>query len=611
MMMAKETDTNLCIREQLHPINDKDTAQDYTVKKKNVSQRNTMEKHHLKMIFIICCIILCPESIESASVPDSSSQPSVALPQLQVQQQQQQQPGGENGGLHENEDLSPHSHQQEILTTPRSMTSIPTSAASLPSKSLNSNTNTGLSVETANASTNEGQTTKEESQTKTPTKVDDDTKTNPKILFLIKLLFITYYGSLGALMPYLPVYYKSLGHSGQAIGLLGAVKPLTTFIVAPMWGMISDYYQNPSLILQITFITSLVLQLLLPMRNEVNYLMGLVFVTALFNAPVKSLIDSMVMNKLSTSERGQYGRLRLWGQLGFGLGSSMVGFAMSKSTSTTATEPITAKIVNNVMDATMEAGAPSDQVTKIAALQSMSNLITTTIDKLWSLKGYQLAFLAYGLMSIPAFIAMKSFQRINHDNDVQTIDNEPAQTVQKGEKGNPKILQGLNMLLHNSDALLFFSLVFVVGTTSGIIENFAYVRISEVGGTGKEMGLCRLVSSLCGAPMFWFSGPLTSLLGADRVLVLTLISYIFRFLNYALMKHPLHALPAEGMRGIAFAAFWSTGTVFAHKISPPGMSTTMVSSVRRKSLNLVSWRELHFDTLTSFRLFNNRSSLCS
>jgi MFS_1 like family len=48
-----------------------------------------------------------------------------------------------------------------------------------------------------------------------------------EILLWIRLLFLCYYGSLGSLMPYLPVYYDSLGHGGAIIGLLGAVKPAT------------------------------------------------------------------------------------------------------------------------------------------------------------------------------------------------------------------------------------------------------------------------------------------------------------------------------------------------------------------------------------------------
>ena len=141
-------------------------------------------------------------------------------------------------------------------------------------------------------------------------------------------------------------------------------------------------------------------------------------------------------------------------------------------------------------------------------------------------------------------------------------------------------MHGLRLLFTNTDALLFFFLVFVVGTSSGVIENFAYVRMREVGGAGREMGLSRLLSSAAGAPMFWFSGPLTERLGADRVIVLALASYVIRFYLYAAMTNPYHGLPAEALRGVTFAAFWSTGTIYAHRISPPGMSTTMVSFSR-------------------------------
>lgn len=402
---------------------------------------------------------------------------------------------------------------------------------------------------------------------------------NPRLANMIRLLFITYYGSLGALMPFLPVYFHSLGHGGQAIGLLGAVKPLTTFIVAPIWGIISDYSKSPNFILQLTFCTSFFLQLLLPLRDDVRYLIGMVFLTAVFNAPVKSLIDSMVMDKLDESDRSQYGKLRLYGQLGFGLGSSAVGTWISKlSEYSKSSVPAPTKdiLAKNVMNVVVEAGASaaaSEEITK-TALELISNWLSSTVKDISKIRGYKLAFLAYAFLSIPTFFCMRAFQQFeaveNKDSAVEKSD-EKEETLPR-----PSVLQGIKLLLHNNDAILFFFLVFVVGTTSGIIENFAYVRVREVGGTGKEMGICRLVSSLSGAPMFWFSGSLTKRFGADRVLVLSLLSYVVRFLFYAFMKHPYHALPAESLRGITFAAFWSTGTVFAHKISPPGMSATML-----------------------------------
>ncbi|GAX27539.1 hypothetical protein FisN_13Hh378 [Fistulifera solaris] len=379
-------------------------------------------------------------------------------------------------------------------------------------------------------------------------------------------------------MPYLPVYYDSLGHGGQIIGLLGAVKPATTFILAPVWGLLADQLQNPFLILQLTFLVSLVGQLLLACRDDAKFIMAMVFVTALFNAPVKSLLDSMVLDHIP--DKTQYGRLRLWGQMGFGLGSSLVGVLLSKSKQIhfrdTTTHP---------------------ELEVWLAEQFSSSYVRQAIrflDKFWqSLTGYKLLFFTYAALSLPTWLCIQAFRRL----DLQQQQEEKAQkalisealaktrkkdktpTRQKTEIASTApnaTLQGLSLLFHNTDVLFFFFLVLVVGISSGVIENFAYVRLREVGGTGKEMGLSRLVSSLAGAPMFWFSGRLSEALGVDRVFVLSLLSYVARFLIYAYMRTPLQGLPAEALRGVTFAAFWSSGTIYAHKVSPRGLHATML-----------------------------------
>lgn len=378
--------------------------------------------------------------------------------------------------------------------------------------------------------------------------IEDKIEDDPRILMLIRLLFITYYGSLGSLLPYLPVYYHSLGHGGHVIGMLGAIKPFTTFLVAPLWGIISDQTGSPFAVLYFTFLISLVGQLLVAWKHNPKYIMTMVFITAFFNAPVKSLLDSMVMTHLN--DRSRYGRLRLWGQLGFGLGSSGVGVLLSRSKH----QPF----------------QPSAGQTMIEKLANFWH----------SLTGYKLLFLTYAMLSIPTWICIRAFHKL-HDEAEKKKQQEITETKRSSststkEASNVGIFDGINVLFHSSDAILFFSLVLVVGVSSGIIENFAYVRIREVGGTGKEMGLSRLVSSMAGAPMFWFSGSLTQRLGADRVIVLSLISFVLRFVIYALMRNPYQGLPAEALRGVTFAAFWSTCTIYASSIAPPGMGATLV-----------------------------------
>ena len=124
--------------------------------------------------------------------------------------------------------------------------------------------------------------------------------------------------------------------------------------------------------------------------------------------------------------------------------------------------------------------------------------------------------------------------------------------------------------------MIFFFVVFLIGVSSGILENFAYVRITEIGATGKHFGIFRLVSSLAGAPMFWLSGHMTKVIGVDGVMTLSLLSYTIRFLIYGRISNPWNALPAEILRGITFASFWAGATYHVYNISPTGLTATML-----------------------------------
>ena len=410
---------------------------------------------------------------------------------------------------------------------------------------------------------------------------DDEPPASRGLLRSMRLLYLTYYASQGALLPYLPVYFHSLGHAGSAIGILGAVKPLTTFLVAPLWGILSDGSDNHVSILQFTFVSSLLFQTLVgggAQRPSLHYLAATVFAAAVLNAPVKSLIDSIVMGRLTSPEdRYQFGRMRLWGQIGFGLGSSMVGHLLSAFPA--------APVHDESAAAGGGGGGKVDAVVGHRASSSVDaarNLLGGGMASVRLPRGYEWAFAAHAVLSIPVFFCMRAFrpekksERGGGGGGGTIASREDDGKTKEERTATTDVAGGLRLLSKNTDALVFFFLVFVIGTSSGCIENFAYVRVREVGGTGTNMGVLRLVSSLAGAPMFWFSGPLTEALGTDVILVLSLMAYAVRFFNYAWMTRPYHALPAEALRGLTFALFWSSGSTYASRISPPGMRATML-----------------------------------
>jgi hypothetical protein len=79
--------------------------------------------------------------------------------------------------------------------------------------------------------------------------------------------------------------------------------------------------------------------------------------------------------------------------------------------------------------------------------------------------------------------------------------------------------------------------------------------------------------------MFWLSGNIIRAVGTKSVLTLTVLSYVVRFVMYASITRGWHAIPAEILRGLTFAIFWSAATTHVYDISPKGLSATMVSAI--------------------------------
>jgi len=363
--------------------------------------------------------------------------------------------------------------------------------------------------------------------------VEEEKKNKASTLVTVKLLFLLFYGSLGAVMPYLPVYYHALGLPDKQIGQLGAITPAVTFVVAPLWGALADQTGRHKDVLLFTFVFSVVSRLLFIWRTTFGWLSFLVFCTAVLNAPVRPLLDSSVLNLLE--DKREYGKQRLWGQFGFGLAGCIVGPCLMNH----------------------------------------------------KFGGYKAAFYVHALISLPTLVIMRRFNPTPATSS--SLPASPALAVEGkngGKKGvvvagaavekKPHFREGLGIVIRNPDALIFFFLVFVIGVSSGIIENFAYKRLREVGGEGTVMGVSRFFSSVTGVPMFWFSGHVTKRLSVMGVLILSLCSYILRFFIYASITNPWQGLPAEALRGFTFAAMWASSTYYTHKISPPGLSATML-----------------------------------
>ena len=63
-----------------------------------------------------------------------------------------------------------------------------------------------------------------------------------KRLWLSKAFYASFYVAIGALFPYLPVYFKQLKLSSHQNGILIGIRPLIQFCVTPLWGACADKF---------------------------------------------------------------------------------------------------------------------------------------------------------------------------------------------------------------------------------------------------------------------------------------------------------------------------------------------------------------------------------
>jgi MFS family permease len=129
---------------------------------------------------------------------------------------------------------------------------------------------------------------------------------------------------MAVLSPFLTLYYQSLGLSGTQIGLLAGLVPLTGMLSGTLWSATADATRRYRAILLTGIAGSWVATFFVSRATGLAGLLPLVLINAFFAAPIGALIDSSVVAQLDEN-RADYGRIRLWGSVGWGLSALLVG----------------------------------------------------------------------------------------------------------------------------------------------------------------------------------------------------------------------------------------------------------------------------------------------
>lgn len=145
-----------------------------------------------------------------------------------------------------------------------------------------------------------------------------------------KLLYFCFFAAYGAVYPYVSLYFKRLGMSGAEIGVLTTLPSVANILAPPLAVALLTRLGMARTAVPILLTAGLVPATLLLGTQAFWPLFVVYFWTALLQAPVPPLLDDATLRRIERT-RFDYGRIRLWGSVGFIVAVGAVGILSERA----------------------------------------------------------------------------------------------------------------------------------------------------------------------------------------------------------------------------------------------------------------------------------------
>lgn len=237
----------------------------------------------------------------------------------------------------------------------------------------------------------------------------------------------------------------------------------------------------------------------------------------IFGSPAQTLADIATLQSLGADRMHEYGRQALFGSVGYGLVSFIVGASVSE----------------------------------LKTRNPCSGAVDTN---------YLPCFICFGVLMIICFFVSIGFRFRGTGKD-----NSKKSSGGKERKNSMHF-----------ESVVFILIVFFCGSASGFIGTFLLWHIHELGGAQLLFSFVSLFNSSAEVLIYHISHRLVTALGYCRVIYLGLICYGIRFFYYSYCERPWLFLPIELIHGITSAAVWSA---FVYYVSNDTGNTTTLQGV--------------------------------
>ncbi|CAH3131207.1 unnamed protein product [Pocillopora meandrina] len=219
----------------------------------------------------------------------------------------------------------------------------------------------------------------------------------------------------------------------------------------------------------------------------------IIIIGEFFESPTYALSDASLLKRLG-DDREYYGRIRMWGSLGWAMAATMVGLIINYSTF------------------------------KLCQ---------------WQQNNYIVAFFVFIGFVAAAFVNALWF-RFTYDEEKKFEDIG-------------KVAPILLSLRHTS----FLMATLYTGFCYGILVHFVNWVIDDLGGSSSIMGAAGAAREIAAIIMFAMSATTLQALGDVNTMVFSLLAYIICFICYSNLENPWMAVALELLDGGTYGLVWS------------------------------------------------------
>ena len=135
-------------------------------------------------------------------------------------------------------------------------------------------------------------------------------------LLFARLYYFTFMGGWGFVLPFINLFYVSIGFNGKQIGFISSTSAIVGMLVSPLW--VSEVKKRPQArnILQAALILGGIGYYAIGLQSLFPLIIIIVFLHALAASGIAPLSDSMAVTVSQEAGSG-YGSVRVWGSLGW------------------------------------------------------------------------------------------------------------------------------------------------------------------------------------------------------------------------------------------------------------------------------------------------------